>query len=1175
MTISRQGLFVLALAALSALPCSAQNLEDAFKDPPHEYSMVAFWSWNGTMEPAEVQRQVKEMADKGVYGAFMHARAGIDQGETPYFSAGWWKAVDAAVEAGAEDGFRPWIYDEDKWPSGLAGGRTIARNPERNAPKTLRREERPVSGPATVSLDFPGARYLMAARVVSEGILDPDSLVSLDPACSEWACPEGEWLLLAYTFETFPHGVNYLNPETIRDFIDITHEEYFRRYGEQFGSLIPGVFFDEIMNDAGKKAELTVWVEGFEERFRELKGYDLAPLLPALVYDIGPRTPAVRCDYYDVYTDCYERAWFKQIADWCAAHDLMLTGHTVETLNRYTTQGNYMRTMRHLQIPATDNEDFRYTWPRVVGAWKPKQIASIGHLYGHDRIGVEAMGGGSWAFTPDMARYGFNLLAAYGINFFVPHLFHYTIEGPAQAADWPQSWFFQNPYWKYFKTVADHASRISLMLTGGTPVVDVAVLYPDANLWSGYGEGTTQATIEMLTAAQIDADLIDADSLMRAKVENGLLRTGPMTFRALILPGLQCIRRNEADVLEAFIEGGGMVIVHGRWPEDSMEAGRADPHLAAFRSYAEAKGIQPVSIEESVEILLKGLDRDVTVEGQAECRGQSRLASFGRSLGTVPCVACPLRYQHRIREGRDIYWIANGSETSGAWRVRFRAEGVPTYWQPEDGSIRPGTGYVTKAGFTTLDLSLDGFQGCFVVFGGDAPAASIAKASAAQAKMLTLGGEWDFLPAGGQLDDVWRCDLEEAVLELPVMRMRWERAGENIQETWHLPHYEDARWRQVKILDTVHPEAGADRYRSRWNARFITAHAYTPFDLERFFVPLIGGEDFACRKKLELPPQVAGGRLSVVCETPFRVSINGEDRGGGPGGKEPVTLDLAPLREGESVLTIRADGAPSLMAEGVILPGSGDPIPVFTDATWEARNVDTDWIPAWEYLAPPEAPYGEPAYPEAIPSPTLLWYRQTLPAGTRAVFRPDIEGQWQAWADGVPLKFAQDRAEIPACPDGVLLALRVELGEGQHGLLKPIRLELGPTPVTLGSWTGQHLDWYSGRALYSKEFVLEEPSGPVEIDLGKVCYCAEIWINGKLAGTRLWRPYRVDITDYVHAGTNRIDVVAANLLANRMRWDIFDDNKANLIARRWHYSTILRDGWSLESGLVGPVTLKY
>ena len=81
-------LFFSFLAISSAIEPQDNTKEifDNFKNPPKEYSIIPLWSWNGTLEPNELKRQIDLMMDKGIYGAFMHARAGIDKGETPYFS---------------------------------------------------------------------------------------------------------------------------------------------------------------------------------------------------------------------------------------------------------------------------------------------------------------------------------------------------------------------------------------------------------------------------------------------------------------------------------------------------------------------------------------------------------------------------------------------------------------------------------------------------------------------------------------------------------------------------------------------------------------------------------------------------------------------------------------------------------------------------------------------------------------------------------------------------------------------------------------------------------------------------------------------------------------------------------------------------------------------------------
>jgi len=106
----------------------SDELKKGFINPPTKYSMLPFWSWNGTLEKDKLLFQLNQMKEKGIDGAFMHARAGINRGGTPYFSEGWWNAVDVIVDFGVKNNFNAYLYDEDKWPSGSAGGRTLKKD---------------------------------------------------------------------------------------------------------------------------------------------------------------------------------------------------------------------------------------------------------------------------------------------------------------------------------------------------------------------------------------------------------------------------------------------------------------------------------------------------------------------------------------------------------------------------------------------------------------------------------------------------------------------------------------------------------------------------------------------------------------------------------------------------------------------------------------------------------------------------------------------------------------------------------------------------------------------------------------------------------------------------------------------------------------------------------------
>ena len=44
----------------------------------------------------------------------------------------------------------------------------------------------------------------------------------------------------------------------------------------------------------------------------------------------------------------------------------------------------------------------------------------------------------------------------------------------------------------------------------------------------------------------------------------------------------------------------------------------------------------------------------------------------------------------------------------------------------------------------------------------------------------------------------------------------------------------------------------------------------------------------------------------------------------------------------------------------------------------------------------------------------------------------------------------------------------------------------------------------------------------------------KIYVNGRLADTLIKRPYQADITGLLQVGENKIEIVAVNLLINRM-----------------------------------------
>lgn len=114
---------------------------------------------------------------------------------------------------------------------------------------------------------------------------------------------------------------------------------------------------------------------------------------------------------------------------------------------------------------------------------------------------------------------------------------------------------------------------------------------------------------------------------------------------------------------------------------------------------------------------------------------------------------------------------------------------------------------------------------------------------------------------------------------------------------------------------------------------------------------------------------------------------------------------------------------------------------------------------------------------------------------------------------------------------------------------------------------------YSGVATYHNTFKVSEPAlaGRVLLDLGVVHNLAGVRLNGIDLGVVWCAPWRLDITDALQSGENRIEIRVANLWPNRLIGDSALSPDERLTWTTWN--PFRPDSALLPSGLLGPVTL--
>ncbi|MCS3732324.1 glycosyl hydrolase [Mucilaginibacter dorajii] len=112
------------------------------------------------------------------------------------------------------------------------------------------------------------------------------------------------------------------------------------------------------------------------------------------------------------------------------------------------------------------------------------------------------------------------------------------------------------------------------------------------------------------------------------------------------------------------------------------------------------------------------------------------------------------------------------------------------------------------------------------------------------------------------------------------------------------------------------------------------------------------------------------------------------------------------------------------------------------------------------------------------------------------------------------------------------------------------------------------LQYRSGAGIYTSTFKLPLKTGKKYVlDLGAVCFTAEIMINGKPAGKRLWAPYQLDITSFLKTGNNKIEVRITPTSRNEFIGEAMKGN-SKYAQYKGQEKTLM------PAGLVGPVTIK-
>lgn len=496
-----------------------------------------------------------------------------------------------------------------------------------------------------------------------------------------------------------------------------------------FGDHPPYAVFSDSLEDYGSD-----WTTDLLAEFQRRRGYDLTPLLPALIGDIGPETAAVRHDWGRTLTELAEENYLQPLHAWARRHSTLFRSQT------YGYPPVTLSSNRFEDLPEGEGKATLRMWRAFSDT---RWAASAGHLFGHPVISSETW---TWLHSPAFRATPLDMKAEadlhflQGINQLVGHGWPYS---PPQAGEpgWRMyaagAFNTHNPWWMVMPDLTAYLQRVSFALRQGRPATDVAIFLPEDDVWASFkaraakrrsATGTfdeTGSNVSMdesmpdFLGDKIIGQVLDAGFNLDF-IDAGAIDTVGIPYKVLILPGVNRIDPATYEKIAEFARAGGILIATRRLPEtapgyrDAAAITARVKQISASLFRAKIPGAHYLPDERSLRALLDAALRpDFAVEPATPDIG----------------------FLHRRLDSGDLYFVANTGNREHAIHATFRAAAkFGEQWDPFTGKTEgiPDPGRV--------ELDLQPYESRLLYFSGS-PLSPVDPQPAVQSR-IDLSKDW-------------------------------------------------------------------------------------------------------------------------------------------------------------------------------------------------------------------------------------------------------------------------------------------------------------------------------------------------------------------------------------------------------------------------------------------------
>jgi hypothetical protein len=451
-------------------------------------------------------------------------------------------------------------------------------------------------------------------------------------------------------------------------------ENHLHAVGERllsaFGDHPPYAVFSDSLEDYASD-----WTPDLLAEFQRRRGYDLAPLLPALVGDFGPDTAAIRHDWGHTLTELANERYLQPIHAWAGQH------HTLFRSQTYGFPPVTLSSNRYADLPEGEGKATVKMWRQFSDT---RWAASAGHLFGHNVISSETW---TWLHSPSFRATPLDMKAEadlhflQGINQLIGHGWPYSPESAGEPG-WrlyaAGAFNGHNPWFPVMPDLTGYLQRVSYAMRLGEPANDVALLLPNDDVWAsfvakiqkprpptstlGFDESGSNVTIDenlprflkadvipQILDAGFNLDFIDADAIDAVGIP----------YKVLVLPGVDRLPPETYEKILAFAQHGGIVVATRRLPATAPGLSHADEVGARIQALSQT--------------LFHGQIATGHFVPDERNLGAQLAGWLKPDFSRVPATP-EIGFIHRRLENGDLYFVANTSNRAQKVQGRFRTE---------------------------------------------------------------------------------------------------------------------------------------------------------------------------------------------------------------------------------------------------------------------------------------------------------------------------------------------------------------------------------------------------------------------------------------------------------------------------------------------------------------------